>query len=405
MKLKRLAHVRMLLVLVTVILVLAACDNNGSGSAPASSASASTTAPAAPSAEAATEVAETTEPATPVVPATAGTATACTSGDAESAEDPCVLTTAMQLQEIASRQAGHYALGSDIDASETATWNDGAGFAPIATFSGSFEGRGHVITGLVINRPGDMRVGLFAEMVDGARVHDLTLADVEVTGGMFVGALVATLRDGEISQVHVNGVIEGDAWVGGLVGSLQAAGTVSESSSAGSVSASEERVGGLAGQNDGIITLSFSLSKVHGGSAVGGLVGRSSGTIKYSYTIVGSEDDPGYRLTGAHSGTDIGGLAGVIETDAVITHSYTVSLADSVTTSDLIGHPLVGRAWGSGAGISASYWAGGRSAVDDPGRDFAEMRLTETFEDWDFETVWTIAEGEDYPDLIANPRR
>src|SRR5690606_13743998 len=63
-----------------------------------------------------------------------------------------------QLQAMNTNISGHYALGRDIDASETAEWNGGLGFAPVgssgARFNGSFDGRGHYISGLTIQRPG-----------------------------------------------------------------------------------------------------------------------------------------------------------------------------------------------------------------------------------------------------------
>lgn len=40
-----------------------------------------------------------------------------------------------------------YAVMNDIDASATATWNDGAGFAPVGTFTGTFDGQEFTITG------------------------------------------------------------------------------------------------------------------------------------------------------------------------------------------------------------------------------------------------------------------
>ena len=46
--------------------------------------------------------------------------------------DPYVITTVEQLQEMNDDLDAHYVLGNDIDAGATATWNDGAGFAPIA---------------------------------------------------------------------------------------------------------------------------------------------------------------------------------------------------------------------------------------------------------------------------------
>jgi filamentous hemagglutinin family protein len=78
-------------------------------------------------------------------------------------------TTATDLQGINGGLSGNYALGGNIDATSTASWNGGAGFAPIAdgttsAFSGKFDGLGHTIFGLTINLPSQNNVGLFGYM-------------------------------------------------------------------------------------------------------------------------------------------------------------------------------------------------------------------------------------------------
>jgi len=71
----------------------------------------------------------------------------------------------------------HYALARDIDAGATRDWNDGAGFLPIGDevmmFMRSFDGRGHSITGLYIDRVGSKNIGLFG-WVWGGKVKFLT---------------------------------------------------------------------------------------------------------------------------------------------------------------------------------------------------------------------------------------
>jgi hypothetical protein len=59
-----------------------------------------------------------------------------------------------QLQAMRDDLTGYYALGNDIDASDTVNWNENAentdqkfGFVPVGNytnkFTGSFDGRGH----------------------------------------------------------------------------------------------------------------------------------------------------------------------------------------------------------------------------------------------------------------------
>jgi len=94
----------------------------------------------------------------------------------------------------------YYKLMNDIDASATATWNDNGttttlvGFNPIGNvsdpFKGVFDGAGHKITGLVINRSSMDGVGLFGFIKSGGEASHLGLVGGSVTGNSYVGGLV-----------------------------------------------------------------------------------------------------------------------------------------------------------------------------------------------------------------------
>jgi hypothetical protein len=71
----------------------------------------------------------------------------------------------------------YYVQTADIDASETSTWNSSAGFSPIGNgttpFKGTYNGQGHAIKGLTINRVSTDYVGLFGYMGNGGVVDSL----------------------------------------------------------------------------------------------------------------------------------------------------------------------------------------------------------------------------------------
>ena len=70
-----------------------------------------------------------------------------------SSSTPYRIDTLCELQGISSSPTAHYELVANIDASETVSWNDGVGFRPIATFSGSFMNAStHEISSLTISR-------------------------------------------------------------------------------------------------------------------------------------------------------------------------------------------------------------------------------------------------------------
>ena len=94
------------------------------------------------------------------------------------------------------------------------------GFSYNVSFRGVFDGGGHTITNLTINRPETQYVGLFGYVLNNkARVYDLTLAG-SVVGGTCVGMLAGQLTYGPLcSNIVVHANVRGDTSIGGLVGS------------------------------------------------------------------------------------------------------------------------------------------------------------------------------------------
>lgn len=108
--------------------------------------------------------------------------------------------------------------GNGILDAKDAYWNDGEGWEPIpsAPFK-AFEGNGHAIRNLMINRPMNSWTGLFARG-DGV-IRNLAMVNVDVTGYSRVGALVGEMTYGSMMGCFVTGKVLGtDFLVGGLVG-------------------------------------------------------------------------------------------------------------------------------------------------------------------------------------------
>ncbi|MGI6587184.1 MAG: hypothetical protein ACOX2N_00015 [Peptococcia bacterium] len=80
----------------------------------------------------------------------------------------------------------HFQLACDLDATNTVNWNAGAGFLPIGDsmnkFTGYFDGAGHTITGLYINRAERDNIGLFG-CTEGGEIKNLGLVDCAISGG------------------------------------------------------------------------------------------------------------------------------------------------------------------------------------------------------------------------------
>jgi len=227
-------------------------------------------------------------------------------------EGATAITNCNELQNIRNNLAGDYYLANDMYCGETFHWNDGAGFEPIGptvtnSFTGTFDGRNHTISGLHINRSSSDCVGLFGHVGSGAEIKNVGLVDVDIKGHFSVGGLVGYNEYGIInnsyvtsaSDVHLYGVSGSGNVVGGLVGN-NIGGTIDNSYSTTLVSTSGNWSGGLVGNNwNGTIKNSYSTGSVSGTEKVGGLVGRNVGTVSKSYS------------TGSVNGSNyVGGLVG-----------------------------------------------------------------------------------------------
>ncbi|MFP4131484.1 MAG: hypothetical protein ACLFVF_05165, partial [Thiohalospira sp.] len=179
--------------------------------------------------------------------------------------NPYEIETAFDLQLMAEDLDANYTLVADVDANETADWNDGDGLEPVGdaddpfegSLSGSFDGDGHEIENLTASVPdGDAgHAGLFGA-TKNASVSDVTLVDANVTAGTdgHAGALAGSQDGGTIADSTVTDSAvrtRGDTFsnkVGGLVGS--ATGTLTGVEATGVIETEDETLGGVVGVLD-----------------------------------------------------------------------------------------------------------------------------------------------------------
>ena len=293
--------------------------------------------------------------------------------DNETTDNLYIITTAAELDAVRRNLSGNYILSSDIDLSSYlapggdgyAKWGE-EGWLPIGTeadsFSGSFDGDGHVITGLWIDRRSASYAGLFGYARNAAIKNlELEINDKGAKGGRNVGGLVGSQFSGSITNSSVKGDISGGIYVGGLVGS-QFNGSIVNSCASGVVKGGDN-IGGLVGYlNDGIIINSYASVNISGGICVGGLVGSlSKGSIENCYA---TGDVDGYR----YESYFIGGLVGV-QTNGSITNSYATGVVkgsgkNSYSIGGLVGGQLEGSiencyATGNVIGPDGAYLVGG----------------------------------------------
>jgi large repetitive protein len=258
-------------------------------------------------------------------------------------EDPYQVANAGHLHNVRDYPSAWFIQTADIDL-DTTPFNEGNGWEPIGTstsvFIGNYNGQGHAIINLYINRPASDSTGLFGVINKPAVISNLGLINCSVTGKVSTGA-IAGKNDGTISSCYSTGLVKGTENVGGIAGynhgwTNAREGLIINCYSMAYVYASIRRAGGITGYNHyANVTNSYAAGGIQSPSNAGGLIGSGNGSLNNSFWNT--------------------------ETSAQLS--------------------------GSGAGISIS-----------------QMQTGSTFSStgWDFMETWAIAEGESYPYLQSN---
>jgi hypothetical protein len=357
------------------------------------------------------------------------------------------------LDAVRDNLGGSYLLMNDLDsttggyvelASETA--NGGKGWEPIGAqfsrFTGSFNGQGHEIRDLFINRPDQGYVGLFARVSwthpieNVGLIENVGVVNADVTGGSvvgvlvghnagivnnsysvssvtsegwYVGGLVGYNDGGFVSNSHSSGNVSGTYYVGGLVGHIEGARTVREGTVRNCYSTSsvtgDTRVGGLVGSvlADVNVSNSYFAGRVTGRRWVGGLVAENyGGNVSNSYST-GNVTGSGY----------VGGLIGLNLRGTISSCYSTGTVSGDVPVGSLVGDNSEGT-------VNNSFWdtqtSGQPTSAGGTGKTTTEMKSIATFPGagWNIVAVanigtrntaytWNIVDGQSYPFLSWQP--
>lgn len=277
--------------------------------------------------------------------------------------DPYIIATAAQLDEVRNFPSACFELSKDIDLSSYLNSNS-SGWTPIEDFTGKFDGKKHTIKGLWISLSSISNVGLFAN-IQGysndkrASVSNLfvNVSKKGITGGSSVGGICGSLSDGNIENCMVTGDISGYQYVGGIVGrnndNYYSSSIISQCASSGNITATKGYVGGILGYYYGSCSIKncYSIANV-----------KTEGS--YSSSVYGI----GYSAENCYFAGTISDTGDVYPIGVYNTNSY----YDSEKTK-----------------ISGKQGA----------LTTKQMKQQASFQGWDFDNIWTIQEGVDYPKL------
>ena len=202
----------------------------------------------------------------------------------------------------------------------------GVDFAGIPSFSGTFDGNHHTISGLSLVDDGSV-TGFFRYIQADGVVHDLTVRGRSMPSGSrtTVGGIVGS-NAGTLINCRFEGVASGASIVGGIAGTNLDGGTINGCTTTGSVYGAHF-IGGIVGDNQGVVincgndasvnttvnqnevdlselTLNDLIGTENAADItdIGGIAGTSSGVVRACL----NRGTVGYQ----HIGYNIGGIVG-----------------------------------------------------------------------------------------------
>lgn len=289
--------------------------------------------------------------------------------------DPYVITSCAQLQEMNMDLAAHYELANSIDCSATASsspnvdeWVEGVvggdlipdsyasttqtdiiinnngyyGFSPVGDgstpFTGTLDGNGYTISNIWIFRKTQPNVGIFG-YTNGATISNLNITNSNIVGGEGTGALVGQIEAGTVSNISlINNMVRTYLAYrgGGLTGRLGTGAVATNiTNTGGTVHGSGNVIGGLVGyMSDATLQNSSSSANVDGGYNIGGAIGEMNNATSTNVHVSGNVDAHRSEYVVMKTGYYSGGFVGYMSQSYIASSSAS---GDVATTGEYSG--------------------------------------------------------------------
>ena len=362
------------------------------------------------------------------------------SGDGSSIDQAIIIKNSRHLNNITgiSTENKYFLQKADIDLQSQS-------FTPLCAelsssnysgeFKGTYDGGKYKIDNISFNSSGSNVVGLFSTIAANGIVKNVTLSNINITAGNFVGGIAGKCYGTIENCIVESGSVTGNARVGGIVGQLPS-GTpsvkkcINKADVKSVMTSGDSFVGGIVGQSDqitrgtviisqcgnegeiysacnfvgGIIGRSvikseinqcYNKGKVTGANLVGGILGQSNALVLQNcYNSA--------EVIGTGTLMNVGGILGnSTNKDVIINNCYNVgaitqgygltkggdentkliALTSCITLSNAAASPVLNVA------------AGGYVEKSD-----SDMKQQTTYDGWDFTSIWSMPSSS-YPKL------
>ncbi len=341
---------------------------------------------------------------------------------AETADVPegyTAITNMEELYAIRSNPSGKYILMNDIDMSETAKggkWDCGTGWAPIPTFSGTFDGNGHKLMNMHIFGSVSDKAGFIAVLSSKGTVKNVRFSGVDVDVSTdYYGTVAAYVSGSEIkiTDCHVDGNISvkntsSSSYVGGIVGRLSYDSSdgseISMCSTEGSIGTTATYTGGICGYSyngtwdtsyKSFINQCYNNANITGTGKSGGIIAFITGS-KHQYSQYGTAHAYSYITDCYNAGkikttNNSGGIVGEIR-------EY-VCIQSCMNYSD---GKIVGSN-GSGTVTNCYYSSECTFGDSSYGKSLTPSLIQQqaSYAGFDFNSVWYMCPEHNRPELQA----
>lgn len=223
----------------------------------------------------------------------------------------------------------------------------GESFVSIPTFGGYFDGQGHTVSGFLVHKPISY-VGLFNYTQESAVIANLKVeGTVKPTGKqMVVGGIVGD-NSGILLNCVFEGVVEANDYVGGITGYNEISGVLMDCEAKGTITGAHY-TGGIAGDNVGNIVGCLNRADVNISSEDKAKsledIDLGQYTAGFLGSLEGGADEKSEKLSTTENTVDTGGIAGL-----------STGIIQSCVNEGVIGYEHVGYNVGGIVGRQSGY--------------------------------------------------
>ena len=208
---------------------------------------------------------------------------------------------------------GKYTVGRDGEVTYDENAEQWEAIGKSTYFKGEFDGKGHTVNGVYINKQSEETQGFFGNISE-ANIKNLILENVYIKGSKYTGGIAAWGTNSTIARCGVTGNIylTGKNYAGGIIATCMS-GTVKNCYNGANIKTNNSYVGGIIGySNSSYYSNCYNYGSIIGSTSVGGIVGE----------FTGHEGKNCYN-TAKISGTEnVGGVVGTLYSSMNMNNMY-----------------------------------------------------------------------------------